>query len=640
MENEVNKLSDNNTVFMNNEQYRAHTRSIEAQIRQATIKIRSELLNEQTLDIIKAPDILKLEISRKIDEIYTIAIDMRDIILSSSETKIRDSALSRIDFSFNTYGLAKQLRQNPIQIASDINTALNASEENSQYTTEQIGPYINFELTNQSLSRELESIIVSGDKYGISDENNNEIVVVDFSSPNIAKPFGVNHLRSTVIGLAVSNLLENSGTTVIRDNHLGDWGTQFGNLLAAYEEFGDNIPFEELSLDQLTELYVRFNNEKKDNVDLVAKGQQTFSKLEQGDKLLLERWLYVYNLSIVEFTRVYERLGIKFDTEVGESYYHDPAKKLVDELAESIPSLVIKDPVGHSVYINSEHPIPLRTGDNYELYAARDLATIVQRQKDYNPNNILYVVGEEQATSFDGVFKLAEAAGLNKGYGSRSSKLEHITFGLLLDENNKKLSTRKGTSGKLEDIIDSVKTKAIEIVTLQNPDLEPEKIDHIAERIAIGAIIWNDLKSDRKTSVQFNVERMLQLQSGTVVDVFYSYARSNSIIETVSDQYDLDNLDIKQFSGEFSDISEKRIVAAFSEYSEILREATNERAPHKIVAYLQALSKLHGTFYERCRVVSEENEAKKLFRLHIHIAYNNIIKHGLNILGIIPPDRI
>lgn len=544
-------------------------------------------------------------------------------------------AVSTADYALPMFTYAKQLEVNPIELANKVVSAASQDEASPFEMLEALGPYVNGRVKDELLIANVEHINNLKGLYGQKNTHQGEVVVIDYSGPNVAKPFGINHLRSTVIGEALAHILDADGYTVVRDNHLGDWGTQFGNLLAAYDTYASEHPFDSLSTDELNELYVRFNEEKKARPELARKGQQFFARLEAGDAELLQRWAIAQKSSKEEFSTMYNRLNVNFDTQVGEGYFVTSAPTIVEELVSSGVESVVKDPHTGSVYIDSEHPIVLRTQDGYCVYAARDLATIGFRVSSYQPDAILYVVGEEQASSFRGVFELANRVGLSRTNDTQA-KLEYVGFGLLLDDSGKKLSTRKGTSGKLSDILDAVDARAYTETKVRNPDLDEVSLHEISRNISVGAVIWNDLRADRKTSVRFDINAMLALGGGSIIDVYYSYARSRAIIDKAGD-ISVDSAAIPQ---QYSNATEHQLAFAMSEFPDVIKKAAVERAPHLITTYLQDLAQLHGKFYESSRILGIDDPGLAMLRLNLHRAYRVVVANGLNLLNIPIVDHI
>jgi arginyl-tRNA synthetase len=525
------------------------------------------------------------------------------------------------------FELAKASSQNPVDLAGQVAKVLVSNEFIAK--TVASGPYVNLWLKDHLLMSSLKNILSLGETYGQLADGAQAVAVIEYSSPNVAKPFGINHLRSTVIGEALSRLFEAYGYIVVKDNHLGDWGTQFGNLLAAYEVYASDRDFSSLTMDELNQLYTRFSQNKKDSPELVRHGQECFAKLEAGDQTLMGRWASAFNLSQAEFAKTYTKLNVHFDTQIGEGFFVKNASELINSLPQAeLKGLVEYDSTTQAVYINAEHPVMLRTSDGYCVYAARDLATVKFRAGTFDPSLMMVVVGEEQASYFRSVFKVANQAGLNRREDGQTAELEHVGFGLLLDGAGKKLSTRKGTSGKLEDVIAALDEKAIAETKQRNPTMSETEVLSIASKVAVGALIWNDLKNDRLSSVRFDIDSMLRLGGGSIIDVLYAYTRTCSILRKVGDVAPSD------LPADFTSPIEHDLCLLLSEFSEVIRKSAITRNPHLLVNYLTELSVLHGRFYEGSRVIGEADEVVFNLRLSLHQAYKIVTENGLKLLNI------
>ncbi len=541
------------------------------------------------------------------------------------------------DYALSMFSYAKDMGLNPMHLAK------NAAERITPLTVfsrvEATGPYMNLRLSDDILINKVTEILRKGKDYGTLTDKVGKAAIVEYSSPNVAKPFGINHLRSTVIGESLARFLLAVGYTVVRDNHLGDWGTQFGNLLAACDEYAPDCEFTSFSMDDLTTMYVRFSQEKKESPRLVRLGREYFARLEAGDTKLLDRWAVAFNLSLKEFSAMYDRLNVRFDTMLGEGYFVHDSIILVDELRNMVSSeLVVYDKETPAVYINAEHVVMIRTQDGYCVYAARDLATVRFREQTYSPDISLYVVGDEQSSYFRSLFRVAEAAELNTNTDGSSMQLEHVNFGLLLDESGKKLSTRKGTSGKLEDVLDQLNERTAQEILSRNPDMDEKQLYEIANKVAVGALIWNDLQTDRTSNVRFDINHMLELGGGTVIDVLYAYTRTCSILNKLDSS--VEKLLLADLPKEFSTETEHKIALMMSEYGDMVRKTAEARAPHLFVMYLQELVQLHGRFYEESRVTGLDNPKLASLRISLHYAYKIVMENGLGLLNIPVVERL
>lgn len=614
--------------------YESYRASLEDQIAHSKDDVKAKLANPETFP---APgQAWKAAMDSSLRPILQVPNASSDLVRPPKNVSIGWDP----DYALPLFGFARNLKKNPVLLATDVVDSLRQNGDFDR--VEAIGAYVNMSLMDRILLGEVQGIIADADQFGRSGAHAGEVAIVEYSSPNVAKPFGINHLRSTVIGESIARLLDASGYVVVRDNHLGDWGTQFGNLLAAHEEYAPEQDFSSLSVDELTALYVRFSEDKKTSPRLVRAGQTAFSRLEQGDEDLREKWSIALDKSIEEFNRMYDRLNVHFDTMIGEAYYVDAANKLVDGLSDRVPAdVVVTDEESKAVYINGEHPVVVRTQDGYGVYAARDLATIQFRAEAYQPGAALYVVGNEQSSYFRSVFDVAAQAGLTKGSDGEDYSLEHVNFGLLLDENGKKLSTRKGTSGKLEDVLQQLDDKAASETLSRNPDMPDTQVKDIAHAVAVGALIWNDLRTERTSSVRFDVDNMLKLGGGSVVDIMYSYSRTCSILDKVKDLASAsEEPATTSLPDTFSTKIEHRLAVQLNEFEAVIKKSADDRAPHNLVQYIQELSQLHGRFYEESRVIGVENKEVVAMRVALHRAYKVVVENGLGLLNIQLTQRI
>lgn len=610
------------------------------------IKLNPEYVSSIDEQIKSAQEKLGLDLNRQlVDQESSLSLDLRQTVTNSvkqylGQTNFDFAAISLspppkniasesgCDYALSCFELSKAMSKNPVEVASELTELLNKND--LFVKVEPTGPYINLWLNPKQIVLSVQEIIEL-DNYSQISNGQNALIIIDYSSPNVAKPFGINHLSSTVLGEALSRLAEKNGYIVLRDNHIGDWGTQFGNLLAAYNIYQPAKAFTDMSVDELNEIYIRFSQDKKTNEELVKQGQTCFSSLESGDETLMNMWYYAVKLSQKEFDEVYTRLGIKFDTQVGEGYLAIGADQLVNDLPrDKLTGLVVYDDKSSAVYIDGDHPVIIRTSDGYCVYGARDLETIAFRMRSFKPKHIHYVVGEEQSSYFNEIFKVAFKAELTK-LGDQITQLKYIGFGLLLDKDGKKLSTRKGTSGKLTDLLDQVKAKAIAETKTRNPDLTDIDINDIAEKVAIGAVIWNNLKTDRISSVRFDIDSMLSLGGGSVIDILYTYSRSCSILNKFSNEdISSDLSDIEKFSNQI----EHALALKLTELPEVIRKAYKFSQPHLLTSYLQDIAAMHGNFYETSRVIGIEDDNLTRLRVNLHKAYIKVISISMELLNI------
>ena len=385
------------------------------------------------------------------------------------------------------------------------------------------GKYLNFFLDPKKLTKEtLTKISKEKNKYGSQNIGKGKNIVMDYSHPNIAKPFGIGHLRSTVIGNSIYNVLKFVGYNPISVNHLGDWGTQFGKLIVAYKKWGIQAELKKDPINHLLDLYVRFHKEEEFNEKLLDEGREEFKKLEEGDKKTIELWKFFKELSLNEFKRIYDLLNVKFDYYTGESFYVRNTENTIKTIKNKLQTEISEKALIVNLEKYNMPPIILRKSNKSTTYHTRDLSTIIYRSKKFNPKEILYIVGSEHKLYFEQLFKTSELARLTK------SKLKHIDFGLIRFPEGK-MSTRKGNVIFLEDVLNKSITLAKNIIEKKNPNLKDK--EDIAKKVGIGAIIFGDLCNNRTKNINFDWDRMLSFEGETAPYIQYTCVRANSILK-------------------------------------------------------------------------------------------------------------
>lgn len=486
--------------------------------------------------------------------------------------------------------------------------------------------FINFWLSKKTLREELRS--VSRDKdYGNNETGKGKTVIVEYSQPNIAKMMHVGHLRTTIIGDALANILAASGYKVIRWNYLGDWGTQFGKLIAAYKRWGKKEDVEKDPIEELQALYVHFHGEAKSDPDLLKSGQEEFRKLEDGDAENRALWEWFKKESLKEFEEIYKILGVHFDVWIGESFFEPEMRPLVKELldkkiaSESEGTILVKlDDAGLP-------PALVRKSDGASLYLTRDIANLRYRLEKYNPAKILYVVGNEQSLHFEQLFAVAKLLGL------ASAELAHIKYGLVLGEAGKKLATREGRTQLLREIIDEAVVKAREIIEEKNRGLSDAEKTEVAYAVAIGALKYNDLKENRTTDIVFNWERMLDFAGDSAPYLQYTYTRLASILRKAGDigQGDFETL-----------VAEDELALArkIFEFPDVVARAGELYSTSVLATYLYKLAVAANRFYETTPILKDENAARRDARLALAKTAARVLQKGLALLGIATPEKI
>ncbi len=524
------------------------------------------------------------------------------------------------DYSTNVaMVLAKKEGKNPRELADKIVSQISQSTNQPFDRVEVAGSgFINFWLKKDILVDNLMQIEKENEKYGKSDSGKGKTVVIDYSSPNIAKPFGIGHLRSTIIGQALYNLYSSTGHQVIGDNHLGDWGTQFGKLLYMLQDLSEK-EIEKLNIEDLEKLYVEFHKRVEDDPEIEDAAREWFKKLEEGDTRAKNLWKYCVDISLAEFNRIYNLLGVKIDFAFGESYYESEMRQMMEEKA--LKKHLVKGEDGALIINLSKAgistPLMFLKSDGATTYATRDLATIKFRVRKWDPNIFIYEVGAEQSLHFQQLFAAAGILGLVDG----SVKLVHTAHGLYLAPDGKKFSTRKGKTVKLEEVLDEAIQRAKK---LGNNDPE------VAKMVGIGAIKYYDLMHSVSSNVIFDWEKMLNLEGNSGPYLQYTVARINSVLA---------KLKAKSEKLAISDLNDEElaILRSLVRFSEIIEDAAKNYSPNLLCNYLYDLAQKFNTFYNKYRIISSDNEQ---FRLSLAKGTGQVLKNGLKLLGIESPERM
>lgn len=530
------------------------------------------------------------------------------------------------DYAFPCFRLAKTMRKAPNMIAADICSKI---EENKIFSKiEPVAAYINF-FTDKSVyaAEVMESIAKMGENYGTSEEGKGKTIVIDYSSPNIAKPFHVGHLRSTVIGSALYKIFEKMGYECVGVNHLGDWGTQFGKLIEAYKLWGSKEEVEEKGISELTRIYVKFHEEAEKDPSLDDRARAWFVKMQDGDEEAITLWKWFYDISIKEFERVYEKLGVKFDHYTGESFYNDKMAAIVDELKEK---KLLTESNGAMIVDLEDAKMPpcliIRT-DGGTLYATRDITAAIYRKNTYDFDKCIYVTAIDQNLHFAQWFKVIEKMGYDW-----SKDLVHVPFGLVSLEDGK-LSTRKGKVVLMEDLLDEAVKKTMGIINDKNPNL-PDK-EEVAKEVGIGAVIFDDLYNGRIKDIVFSWDRMLNFDGETGPYVQYTHARACSVLKKAGYVKGSAPIDYSVLTDDAS----VNVCKMLANYSAKIKEAASRYEPSVIARYLVDLSQAFNKFYHD-NVILTDDENVRNARLAVVDAVRLVIKSGLEILGIKSPERM
>jgi arginyl-tRNA synthetase len=529
------------------------------------------------------------------------------------------------DYAFPCFPLAKILRKAPQAVAAELATAFQPTAlVNEARAT---GPYVNFFVDRVAYSRVgLGDIIAQDTRYGQSEEGAAKTVVIDYSSPNIAKPFGVGHLRSTVIGNALYRIFDHLGYRVVRVNHLGDWGTQFGKLIVAFKRWGNEADLTTHAIQTLYNLYVRFHSEVETQPALDDEARGWFKRLEEGDPEARAIWQRFRDLSLQEFSRLYERLGIGFDSQAGESFYEPHLEPTIERIRQAGLVAVSDQALIVDLQPYNMPPCLLRKKDEATLYATRDLAAAMYRQDTYGFWKMLYVVGADQRLHFQQVFKVLELMGF-----PWAKDCVHVDFGLIRF-NDEKMGTRRGNIIFLEDVLDRAVELAEQIVHEKNPTL-PNKHD-VAEAVGIGAVIFTDLSTRRVKDVNFEWEKVLTFEGETGPYVQYTHARACSVLRKAhqSVRADADCSPLTQDDG-FD------LVRLLTDYPAVLRRAAEHYEPFFVTDYLLTLSERFNKYYHNYRILTDDPAVREA-RLLLVKGVQTVIHSGLHVLAIKAPEEM
>ena len=532
------------------------------------------------------------------------------------------------DYAFPCFRLAKELRKAPPAIANEIKEKIEAVEEIEKI--EVAGGYLNFFINKTILAKEVLEEISKAEQYGKSEIGKEKNIVIDYSAPNIAKPFHIGHLRSTVIGGALYNIYKYLGYNVTGVNHLGDYGTQFGKLIEGYKMWGKEYDIEKDPINELTKIYIRINEACKNDEQILENCRNNFKKLEDGDSYCVEIWKKFRELSLQEFQKVYDLLGSKFDSWNGESFYSDKMPEVI-EILEKTGKLI--ESQGAKIIdledkgINT--PCIIEKSNGSTTYATRDLAAILYRARTYDFDKALYVTSYEQVLHFKQVFEVAKLLGLDEKY---TKGLEHVSFGMVLLPEGK-MSTREGNIIKLEDLLNEAISRAQEIIEQKNPELENK--EEVAKKVGIGAVIFNDMSASRIKDEVFDWNTILNFQGETGPYVQYTYVRTKSVLEKAGYLPKIEEVKVENLADEYS----LAILKFIYNFEDVLIQVTDKNEPSILARYLIDLAKAYSSFYNENKIIVEDKDIQNA-RVYLTYAVSEVLKQGANLLGIQMPEKM
>lgn len=527
------------------------------------------------------------------------------------------------DFAFPCFRLAKSYHKAPPMIAQDLKESIGDQAFLSEIKV--IGGYLNFYVDKAQYAHQIIDKYNNATDYGCSDQGKDKTICIDYSSPNVAKNFHVGHLRTTIIGNSLYKIFSKLGYKVVRINHLGDWGTQFGKLIVAYKKWGSREAVEEKGIEELMDIYVKFHEEAEKDDSLNDEARAWFLKMEQGNEEALEIWQWFRDISLKEFMRVYNILGMEFDSFAGESFYRDKTADVIKRLTDDG---LLKESQGAMIVPLDEYDMPpciVAKKDGSSIYATRDLAAILYRKATYNFDRCLYVTGLEQKLHFAQVFKVIELMG-----NDYAKNLVHIPYGLVSLKSGK-ISSRKGNVIFAEDLLRESINKTTSIIEEKNPDI-PDK-EEVAKQVGIGAIIFNDLYNQRIKDVIFDWNKLLNFDGETGPYVQYTYARASSVLRKIGEVPD--TIDYTLLTDEAS----IGLLKEIERYPQVIKDAAERYEPSVIARYSIDLAHAFNKFYHECQI-NVEDETTKYTRTNVVKIARYIIKDALSLLGIQCPEQM
>lgn len=523
------------------------------------------------------------------------------------------------DFSFPCFALSKHLKKNPRVIAEELKDNIERKEIKS---IQAINGYLNvFFAPNYVGLDVINDVLQKGESVGEQDIGQQQVVTMDISSPNIAKPFSMGHLRSTVIGNAMALIMEKLNYQPVKINHLGDWGTQFGKLIVAYQKWGDKDAVTADPIPELFKLYVKFHEAAEHDEKLNEEGRHAFLMLEQNHQAYTELWQWFREVSLNAFNQLYQRLNITFDSYNGEAFYNDKMESVVELLKKK--HLLVLDQGAEVVKLSDMPPALIKKNNGSTLYITRDLATAIYRKETYDFSYSYYFVGNEQSLHFKQVIEVLKLMGYQW-----ANHMKHISFGMILKD-GKKMSTRKGKVIFLEDVLNEA--VALAKSNIKEKSTKLKNIDEVSEQVGIGAVIFNDLKHDRQNDIEFNLEEMLKPEGNTCLYLQYTNARIHAIIRKAN--VESEKLKIKNLDKEAWDI-----VKTLDLFDEVLISAMERKSPAELAKYLLQLARRFNTYYAKVRILDDQEMLND--RIGVLLSVSTVIEEGLRLLGIKSPREL
>ena len=553
-------------------------------------------------------------------------ITLEDIKLKIEVPKDKQNG----DFAYPCFNLAKSLRKSPVNIAEDIKSKIKLDDKIEK--VEVVNGFLNFYLNDLDVvNKVLKEILNKKEEYGKTDIGKGINIIVEYSSPNIAKPFHLGHFRNTVLGKALYDLYKVQGYNVTSINHLGDWGRQFGLLIEGYKRFKDEYDMNDNALKALSDIYTRINKLSKEDDSIMDIARDNFKKLEQGDKQLLELWQSFRDLSLKEYDRIYKILGCNFDSYNGEAFYNDKMQEVIEILDKKG---VLKDSQGAKVVEvgNNMPPCIVLKSNGSTIYATRDLAAILYRARTYDFTKCIYVTATEQILHFKQIFEVAKYL-VDEKY---QKGLVHVAYGMIRLKTGK-MSTRDGNVIYINDLINDAIKKSKDIMLNKNQNIE--NIDLLSKQIGIGALVFNYLKSGKNKDIIFDLDETLRFDGETGPYIQYTYVRAKSLLERA--KFNIEDVKIDRLNLDLlTQAQEVQLIKELEKLTSIIKKASDEYEPSILARYLIDVATSFSKFYNECSVINVEDDELKDARCALVYATSVVIKNGLKILGIDCPDKM
>ena len=565
------------------------------------------------------------------NEIAKIISNVIDIDVNELEGYIEvPQDIANGDYAFPCFRLAKELRKAPPVIANEIKEKIDINNNELIDSVNVVGGYLNFYINKEVLIKTtIEELDRLKEDFGKSNIGQDKKIIVEYSSPNIAKPFHIGHLRNTLIGHSLYNMYKFLGYNVISINHLGDYGTQFGKMIEGYKLWGNEYNIEENPIDELTRMYVRINDLCKEDENVLEKCRDNFKKLEEGDEYCTEIWNKFKDLSLKEFNRIYDILGVSFDSLNGEAFYSDKMDEIVELLDKS--GKLIESEGAKIVDLEEQKKgiCMIKKSNDSTTYATRDLAAVLYRTREYDFDKCLYIVAYEQNLHFKQVFEVAKLLGIDEKY---VNGLEHVPYGMVHLKSGK-MSTREGNVIKVNDLLEEAVSRVEKIINEKNPNME-NKLEN-AKKIGIGAITFSNVGTTIIKDQTFDWDTILNFNGETGPYIQYTYVRTQSVLKNVDSIPELEKMDLDQFNNKEA----IKVIKLIYNFQETIIDATNKNEPSILARFLIEIAKAYSSFYNEYKIMSEVEEEKNA-RMYLTYMVGLILKIGMNLLVIEMPDKM